>query len=222
MTNIKDFETFSDAAIIKRIVDGDKTLFELLIRRNNACLYKTGRSYGYNHHDTQDLMQETFIGAYMHLPKFENRSSFTTWILKIMLHNCFHKCRKAGFKNEIPNEITDKSIPMFSSNSKTDANKEIANRELNHIIENSLELVPIDYRMVFSLREIAGLSVAETAEALNISESNVKVRLSRAKLMLRKQIENKYTASEIFEFNAMYCDVMVQRVMEYISKIETK
>ena len=109
---------------------------------------------------------------------------------------------------------------MFTNHQHTDANKEVVNRELNHVIEKSLEQIPFDYRLVFSLREITGLNVAETAEALKISKSNVKVRLNRAKLMLRKQIENKYTAADIFDFNLIYCDAMVNKVMEEINKLK--
>ena len=220
MNNVRIFETLSDIEIIQKIIGGEAALFEILIRRNNAFLYKTGRSYGYSHEDTQDLMQDTFINAYSYLPKFENRSSFKTWIIKIMLNNCFQKQKKFSFKNEITNTINEKSIPMFSNHQHTDANKEVVNRELNHVIEKSLEQIPIEYRLVFSLREISGLNVAETAEALKISESNVKVRLNRAKLMLRKQIENKYTAADIFEFNLIYCDAMVHKVMKAINKLK--
>lgn len=70
--------------------------------------------------------------------------------------------------------------------------------------------------MVFSLREINGLNVSETADALNISESNVKVRLNRAKTMLRKEIEKSYSPNDIFEFNLIYCDAIVNRVMNDI------
>src|SRR5665647_1648566 len=178
MNNVRIFETLSDIEIIQKIIGGEAALFEILIRRNNAFLYKTGRSYGYSHEDTQDLMQDTFINAYSNLPKFENRSSLKTWIIKIMLNNCFQKQKKFSFKNEITNTINEKSIPMFSNHQHTDANKEVVNRELNHVIEKSLEQIPVEYRMVFSLREISGLNVAETAEALKISESNVKVRLN--------------------------------------------
>jgi RNA polymerase sigma-70 factor (ECF subfamily) len=72
--------------------------------------------------------------------------------------------------------------------------------------------------MVFSLREINGLNVAETAETLNISAANVKVRLNRAKAMLRREIEKGYAASELFEFNLVYCDAIVGHVMEEINK----
>src|SRR6185437_3303019 len=220
MSEIKKFERFSDIEVIQKILAGEIQLFEILIRRNNPFLYKTGRAYGYGHHDVEDLMQETFINAYTNLSKFENRSSFKTWIIRIMLNNCFQKRQKFSYKNETPNAyaINETSTPMYSNNQHTDLNKTILNRELNHVIENSLEKVPIDYRMVFFLREINGLNVLETAEMLNITEANVKVRLNRAKSMLKKEIEKTYTAADIFEFNLIYCDAIVKRVMDSISQ----
>ena len=208
---------YTDLQIIENILAGEIAQFEILIRRNNPFLYKTGRSYNYNHEDTQDLMQETFIDAYRNLSKFENRASFRTWIIKIMLNHCFRKKQKFSYKNEILTEINDNSEPMFT-NSHNDTNKIVVNRELSFIIENALEAVPFDYRMVFSLREINGLNVYETAEALEISEANVKVRLNRAKTMLRKEIEKSYSAEDIFEFNLIYCDAMVDIVMKKIKK----
>ena len=216
---MKIFEQYADIEIIQKILEGEFALFEILIRRNNSFLYKTGRSYNYNHEDTQDLMQDTFIDAYTHLAKFENRASFKTWIVKIMLNNCFRKKKKLSFKNEIANEISDKSIPMFSNQQRTDINKTVANRELSFVVENALQQLPLDYRMVFSLREMNGLTVAETAEALSISEANVKVRLNRAKTMLRKEIEKTYTAEDVFEFNLIYCDAMTSNVMNKIKNI---
>jgi RNA polymerase sigma factor (sigma-70 family) len=222
MTSVKISEQYSDSEIIQKILAGESALFEILIRRNNPFLYKTGRSYGYNHEDTQDLMQETFINAYMNLSKFESRSSFKTWIIKIMLNNCFHKQEKYSYQKETgrAEDIHEKSIPMYTTHKSTDTNEVVTNRELNHVIEKSLERVPGDYRLVFSLREISGLNVAETAEALNITESNVKVRLNRAKAMLRKEIERNYSAKEIFEFNLVYCDSMVSRVMNAIQGLK--
>lgn len=211
---------YTDIEIIQRVLKGELALFEILIRRNNALLYKTGRSYNYNHEDTQDLMQDTFIDAYKSLSKFENRSSFKTWIVRIMLNNCFRKKQKLSFKNEAAAEITDKSEPMFSNNQHTDTNKTVMNRELNYVIENALQRVPFDYRIVFSLRELNGLSTQETADALNISEANVKIRLNRAKAMLRKEVENTYSAEDIFEFNLVYCDAIVNNVMNKIRELE--
>jgi RNA polymerase sigma-70 factor (ECF subfamily) len=163
-------------------------------------------------------MQETFIDAYKHLKQFEGRSAFKTWIIRIMMNNCYRKREKSSFKNEIAKDLNDNSTPMFS-NTKNEADKIYQNRELGSIIENALCKIPFDYRMVFSLREINGLNVAETASLLCISESNVKVRLNRSKAMLRKEIEKTYSAKELFEFNLIYCDAIVKNVMQKINEL---
>lgn len=205
-----------DAEIIERIVKGKTELFEILIRRHNAILYKTGRSYQFDHETTQDLMQDTFIDAYCNLGKFEHRSTFRTWLLRIMLNNCYRKKQKNGFSKELPQIIQEKSIPMFSTQKNTDTNREVLNRELGSFLEAAIQSIPLQYRMVFSLREINGLNVDETAEAMNISANNVKVRLNRAKSMLRKELENAYSPAELFDFNLVFCDAMVNRVMKKI------
>jgi RNA polymerase sigma-70 factor (ECF subfamily) len=215
----KALEKYSDNEIIKEILNGETRLYEILIRRNNPFLYKTGRSYNFNHDDTQDLMQDTFLDAYINLSKFEGRSSFKTWIIKIMLNNCYRKTRKTSFTNERADKIDEGSIPLFADN-LADTNNTIMNKELGNIIEKAMNKMSLDYRMVFSLREINGLNVNETAEALNISEENVRVRLNRAKTMLKKEIEKSYNPEDIFEFNLIYCDRIVERVMEKILKIK--
>lgn len=211
----------SEWDIIQKIVDGEIILFEILIRRNNPFLYKTGRSYGYNHEDTQDLMQDTYIHAYTGLAKFENRSTFKTWIIRIMLNNCYKKRQKFSFKNEIASEIDDRSVSMFSKG-QIDMGKTIINKELGTVIEKALEKVPFDYRMAFTFRSISGLSIKETAEALDISQANVKVRHHRAKSLLRKEIEKTYSLEEVYEFNLIYCEPMVEKVMKKIHELNEK
>lgn len=211
-------ENFTETEVIGRVIDGEKSLYEIIVRRFNPYLYKIGRSYNYNHEDTQDLMQETFIDAYKNLLQFEGRADFKTWIIRIMMNNCYRKRGKASFKNEIMQDANEYSTPMFT-NRNNDADKIIQNRELGHIIENALRKIPFDYRMVFSLREINGLNISETAEMLGISKANVKVRLNRAKIMLRREIENAYSVNEVFEFNLIYCDPMVENVMNKINEL---
>ena len=87
------------------------------------------------------------------------------------------------------------------------------------IVEEALLRIPEEYRMVFMQREVKGLSSAETSEVLQISEANVKVRLHRAKIMLRKEIEKTYTAQDIFDFHLKYCDLMVDRVMKELNRL---
>jgi RNA polymerase sigma-70 factor (ECF subfamily) len=210
---------FSDSDIIGKVMDGETGLYEILIRRYNPYLYKIGRSYSYGHEDTQDLMQETFVDAYTALAKFENRASFKTWIVKIMVNNCFRRKQKAGFRNEVGWTASDTQTPLFSST--VDTAQTVMNKELKAIIEQALAEIPEPYRMVFTLREINGMSIAETADVLAISDANVKVRLNRAKGMLRSKIEKAYTPEDIFEFNLIYCDALVEKVMARIHAMES-
>lgn len=215
---MQSFQQLTEPEIIERVLSGEKSLYEIIVRRFNPYLYKIGRSYNYNHQDTQDLMQETFINAYKSLSQFEGRANFRTWITRIMLNNCYRKGNKLSFKNETAQDMNDNSKPMFI-NSNNGTEKLVHNHELKHIIEDALVKIPFDYRMVFSLREINGLNVSETASLLNINEPNVKVRLNRAKAMLRNEITKSYSPAELFEFNLIYCDAIVESVMEKINKL---
>ncbi len=218
MPTLATTQQLTDDAIIERVINGDVLLFEVLIRRHNPCLYKVGRSYGFNHQDVEDLMQETFIHAYQNLSTLENKAYFKTWLIRIMLNECYRKMHKLSSRTEVIADtfLYEKSIPMFSNNSNDDTEKKVGNRELNRVIESAIKRIPIDYRLVFSLRELNGMSVLETAKVLHITETNVKVRLNRAKAMLRKEVEKMYTSEEIFEFNLVFCDKIVSKVMNAI------
>lgn len=209
-----------DIVVIQKINEGNAALYEILIRRYNPFLYRIGRTYHYSHSDTEDLMQETYVQAYFNLVKFENRSSFKTWITRIMLNNCYQKKQKLRYQKEVSleNAKAECLTPLFHQSSNTE--KVMTNKELGHVLENALSLIPEDYRIVFTLRELNGLSVQDTTEALHITESNVKVRLNRAKKMLRTEIEKMYSPEDIYEFNLVYCDPMVERVMTGISTLQ--
>jgi RNA polymerase sigma-70 factor (ECF subfamily) len=160
-------------------------------------------------------MQDTYVDAFKSLGQFEQRANFKTWISRIMLNNCFRKKEKSSYKNEFAQDVNENLTPMFTYKNN-DTNHDVLSKELGSVIEAALEDIPLDYKMVFSLREINGMNTEETAEALNISEANVKVRLNRAKGMLKERLYKAYTPEEIFEFNLIYCDAMVNRVMKEI------
>ncbi len=208
----------SDGEIISKVLSGEIDHYRVIVHRYNSYLYKIGRSYGYHHEDVEDLMQDTYVKAFINLPAFENRSSFLTWLTRIMLNNCYHKKMRSSWQREkTTNSIEEKSTPMFNSNETN--SRRIVNDELRTILEQAIVHIPEPYRNVFTLRELNGMSVKETADVLHLSESNVKVRLNRAKTMLQKEISKSYSSEEIFEFNLIYCDAMVERVMHEIRKI---
>jgi RNA polymerase sigma factor (sigma-70 family) len=221
MLSAKQLETITETEILRRIKEGETDLFEILIRRNNPFLFKIGMSYGYNHQDTEDLMQETFIAAYINLEKFKQLSSFKTWVIKIMLNLCFHKKQRLSYKNEKTADTNNENIiPLFEKQQSSDGFKKIISSELNHIIGEAIIHIPFDYRVVFALRELNGMSTTETAESLDISEANVKTRLNRARRMLRKELETMYSPQDIFEFNLIYCDSVVNKVMGILNNLQ--
>ena len=203
--------------IIKKIVDGEKALFEVLIRRYNSVLYKLARCYGFNHQDAEDIMQETHVSAYTNLKNFQHKASYKTWVSKILIHKCVYKLSYGYFKNEhlATNEMHEHVKPVFNQ-SRMGTEKIILNKELSKVLEKSLEEIPLTYRTVFILREVEGFSTNETAELMNSTPVNVKVRLNRAKALLQKKLESFYSATDIYEFNAIYCDAMVKRVFDQI------
>ena len=221
MVTAKQLETITETEILGRIKEGETDLFEILIRRNNPFLYKIGMSYGYCHEDVEDLMQETFIAAYLNLEKFKQHSSFKTWVVKIMLHQCFHKKQRLNFKNEKTADTNNENIiPLFEKQQSSDGFKKIIDSELSHIIGEAIIHIPFDYRVVFLLRELNGMSTAETAESLLISEANVKIRLNRARRMLRKELGAMYSPQDIFEFNLIYCDSVTNKTMRMLNEFE--
>jgi len=212
MIILEQFETTSEKEIIRRIKDGETGLFEIFMRRNNPYLYKIGMSHGFTHQDVEDLMQESYTSAYLNLEKFKQECSFKTWVVKIMLNQCFHKKRRVGFiKEKTMDTNNEKLVPMFEKE-QSDGYKKIIDRELNCAIENAIIQMPLDYRVVFVLRQLSGMSTSETAESLDISEANVKTRLNRARHMLKKELKVKYSPQHIFEFNVVYCDRVVNKV----------
>ncbi len=136
-----------------------------------------------------------------------------------MLNNCFHKKEKLSFKNEIMKDISEQENPLFTTDNSNSENKYI-NKELGSVIENALSAMPYNYRIIFALREINGLNIAETAEVLNITTTNVKVRLNRAKLLLKNQVEKVYSNVELYEFNLIYCNRVVDMVMNKINDLK--
>ena len=213
MNTVAGSEVLSDEKVIQKILEGETAVFEILIRRYNPVLYRIGRMYGFNHHDTEDLMQDAHVAAYMQLAAFEHRATYKTWISRIMINKCIYKQKYGYHKNEIPDE------QVYETNAATiQTEQNMLNRELSSVLERSLESIPVIYRSVFVLREVQGFSIAETAELLGITTVNVKVRLNRAKSLLQKQLEQFYSANEIYSFNLIYCDNIVNRVFEEINK----
>ncbi|WP_222165195.1 sigma-70 family RNA polymerase sigma factor [Edaphocola aurantiacus] len=199
----------SDEEIIGRILAGEKRLFELLIRKYNQRLFRIGVSILEIETEVEDAMQTAYVSAYLHLADFENRSAFGTWLVRIMLNQCYEQKRQLQRRLASPEQPEHYIIMNTPSN-------QLINKELGNVLEQAIAQLPDKYRLVFILREIENLSVQETSETLDIEASNVKVRLNRAKTMLRAHLHS-YMQEHVYAFHLDRCNNMVSRVFRHLS-----
>lgn len=206
-------ESEIDNEIINKVLTGEKRLFEQLMRRHNSSLFRIGMSILNNDADVEDVMQTTYISAYQHLDSFRQESAFGTWLKRIMINECNLQLKKR--RRLISEDISD--IEDHLSENLTEAKEspvaKVIDKELGRALEHALMQIPEKYRVVFVMREMEHLSGAETGQVLNISTVNVKVRLIRAKLMLRGKITDFYKNDLVFPFHLTRCDRVVNGVL---------
>ncbi|HLI92537.1 MAG TPA: sigma-70 family RNA polymerase sigma factor [Puia sp.] len=195
----------SDEHLITRILSGEKQDFEVIIRRYNQRLFRVGMSVLGNEGEVEEAMQAAYLSAYEHLHQFEFRAAFGTWLTRIMLNQCF-KARRSQIRSSPLTADSENVINM-----KTPENV-MCSKELNQVLENAIARLPEKYRLIFVLREIEELSVKEAAEVAGIQESNVKVRLNRAKSMLRQSL-NHYMRDSVYPFHLSRCNEIAASVM---------
>lgn len=214
--DLKLYAEISDTELISRILQGDKNLYEIIIRRYNQRLYRVGMSIINDESEVEDIMQTAYINAYENLGKFVFKSSFSTWLTRILINECLLRIRisKRSIDMDDTKLIQTFDMPV-NNHSQTPAHSAM-NSELKNILHEAISKLPEKYRTVFVMREIEDMNVTETKECLAISEVNVKVRLNRAKIMLRELLSVYYKKEDILHFHLSKCDRIVQYVMAKI------
>ncbi|CAN5479051.1 RNA polymerase sigma factor [soil metagenome] len=219
MDKIKEKESFdrTDSEIIEQILNGDKNKYEIFMRRYNQRLFRISRSYINDDDEVQDILQESYIKAYENLAAFKNRSAFSTWLTRIVINETLARINKRKKYNYINlNDQEDKGLISYLPADDMNPEEEASNNELKEALENVIDNLPPKYRTVFVMREIEKMSISETSESLRITEGNVKVRLNRAKELLRNNLLNVYKENEVFIFMGSRCDKIVSNVLSRI------
>jgi RNA polymerase sigma factor (sigma-70 family) len=208
-------EQLSEPQILNNIISGNKRQYELIIRKYNPRLFRIGMSIVNDDMEVEELMQIAFIKAYENLPKFESRSSFSTWLTRIFMNECYqHLKRKDRKRLALTNSI---KLSDFNSTDMKVPDRLLLNKELGKALEHALVQLPEKYRTVFVMREMEDMSIAETVASLGISESNVKVRLNRAKTMLKETLSSFYKNDTVYNFHLTRCDRIADNVMAAIA-----
>jgi RNA polymerase sigma-70 factor (ECF subfamily) len=217
-SEIKD-GALTDDEVVRRVLGGDVALMEILMRRYNQRLFRAVRSIIKDDSEVEDIVQEAYVRAYEHLSQFEGRARFSTWLTKIAIYEAYARVRRFDHQNvDSISELEENGLYMNSN--ERDPERQTFDGEMRLMLERAFDVLPDDYKSVFMLREIEGLSTAETAECLEISEENVKTRLHRAREFLQRELYAGAgaTAKTAFQFLGPRCDRVVARVMARIQK----
>ena len=215
-------EGWTDEQVVERVLAGETPLYEILMRRHNQRLFRVARAILRDESEAEDVMQDAYVRAYQHLADFQGRAKFSTWLTRIAVHEALARSRRhARFRPLDDSESGRNTVESFVHPERSPEQK-VVDSELNNLLESAILGLPKDYRTVFVLRDVEEMTTAETAESLDLTEENVKVRLHRARGLLRRKLNDQFErrVSQSLQFHASRCDRIVTRVFERLAGME--
>lgn len=194
--NAEESQVIPDAQLVALAKAGELSAFEALVQRHERPAYSLARRMLQNEQDAEDVTQQAFLSAVEHLADFREEASFKTWLLRITTHAALKVIRKRkGLDTVSLEEATEVSEdfdsiphPEYIADWRQSPEQLVERYETRRLLDEALALLDEKHRFVFLLRDVEGMSVKETADALSLSKSNVKVRLLRARLQLREHL----------------------------------
>ncbi len=186
-----------EATLVAQAKAGSYPAFEELVSRYEKKIYRLGLNITGNVQDAEDVLQETFLKAFEHLPDFRADSRFYTWIVRIAVNEGLMKLRKrrsdktVSFDEPVEGEEGE-AVPRDFADWKPNPEQLLAQAELERILRDAGQALPPIFRTVFLLRDVEGLSTEEAAELLGITPGAVKARLFRARLRLREELSRVF------------------------------
>lgn len=212
---IARFQDITNEALVKRVLEGDTAVFEVLMRRHNQRLYRVARAILRDDAEAEDVMQDAYVRAYENLRQFEGRASFSTWLTRIALYEALGRLRKRNRLVGMDSLTDSEKEQMHNLQSiGPSPEHEASKSEIRRVLEEEVEALPETYRVIFMLRDVEDIDAGNVAEILGISLENVRTRLYRARALLRKRLYLRTGAEsrEAFLFHASRCDSVVEAV----------
>jgi RNA polymerase sigma-70 factor (ECF subfamily) len=193
----------SDEELIKRAKKGDERAFTELVKKYESLVYSFAYKVCRDEEKATETWQDTFVNVFRKLHQFDGRSKFTTWLYSIVTNSCRMKRRQRKLDQvsvsiDSPMEPGDdaghdQSVQTVPSWKDTPLDS-VMDKELRALLDESIQQLPIDYRVVFVLRDVEGMSAEETGKILKLSVPAVKSRLRRARVFLRERLNPYMTA----------------------------
>jgi len=215
---LERWNTLTDEEIVAGVLAGHTALFEILMRRHNERIYRAARAILRDESEAEDVMQQAYVNAYAHLRQFDGRAQFSTWLTRIAINEALARVRRIRTYQCLDEDAVD--VETFMNRAEpSDPERQVAAGELRVVLEWAIDRLADGAREVFMLREVEGMSTAEVAAALDVSDDVVKTRLSRARAAIRRDLiaRTGSSAPEVFRFFKPRCDRIVARVLARIA-----
>jgi RNA polymerase sigma-70 factor (ECF subfamily) len=213
-------EGLADEEVVARVLAGETPLYEIVMRRYNQRLYRVARAILGTDTEAEDVVQDAYVRAYANLRQFEGRAKFSTWLTKIAVYEALSRRKRTGRLAPLDEEKrpSEETMPL-NRQDPLSPERAAYSGELQSLLESTIDALPEDYRTVFMMREVEEMDTAETAESLGLSQENVKVRLHRARALLRQELFSRAGAGSFaaFQFPAPRCDRVVAAVFARIA-----
>lgn len=179
-----------DHEVITRILNGEKELYRILIQRHNQKLVRVMKSYLRNETEVEDALQETYLKAFEKLCQFHCNAQFSTWLIRIGINTALGviKNKKQFTFSFFTEEYIHKNIQGGEELISASPEAIFIRHEANNLLIQAIDSIPEKYKIIYNLREVEGMTQEEVMKCLAISESNVKIRLFRAKNFLRARL----------------------------------
>ncbi len=189
-------QKLSDKELVENLLKGNQQAFMEIIERYSQKVHNLAMRITRNSEDTEEVLQDVFVTVYKKIDKFEGKSAFSSWLYRITANTAFMKLRKRKQTVAISLEDIQPSVKeswVGERSDQTDINFICSKHQLREQLEMAITRLPEEYRVIFVLRDIDGLSNHEVGEILNLSIPAVKSRLHRSRLMLRKKLSKFYS-----------------------------
>ena len=209
-------EGWTDEEVIERVLAGETALYEIIMRRYNQRLYRVARAILRNDTEAEDVIQDAYVRAYEHLRQYSGVSPFGAWLTRITVNEALARLRNQGRLQELEAMFNgNEAAPVLISHLES-PEQQACTREMGKLLEEAILALPSSYRTVLIMRDLEEMTTADTATALELTEENVKVRLHRARAMLREELFSRAGAgrNEAFPFLGSRCDHIVQVVFQ--------
>jgi len=223
-TRIEAMHALDDAELVRIALRGDECAFRVIMQRHNRRLYRCARAIVRDDSEAEDVVQEAYVSAFSKLASFRGDSSLATWLTRIALNEALGRVRSRRPTIELAaldsaGDCKAQIIPIPLLTANSDPEQSLAQREIRCLIERAIDDLPEPFRIVFVMREIEDMSVAETADFLGLRAATVKTRLHRARRLLRKALDEHFAATltEAFPFAGMRCARMSEAVLKRLA-----